>query len=151
MDNEWKDDLLFEISQIDRLLDMGKPLFDSCKQKTPDYIEMSVCAMILQSFYHGIESMLVTIFQYYDGQLPNGSKWHKDLLDKAFVSDGNRKPVFFNVSQKKLKDYLRFRHIVRNVYIFQLEWDKMNDLTTDIHAIWETAKGDIHTFIKASP
>jgi hypothetical protein len=151
LDDRLKDKLLFEISQIDTSLDVSTPLFYSCKQKTPDYTEMAACAMILQSFYYGIEKMLILIIQHYDGQLPNGSKWHKDLLDKAFVADKNRKAVFFNASQIELKDYLKFRHLIRNVYVFQLEWDRMNNLIFGLHDLWETIKGDIHTFIKATP
>jgi len=151
LDNELSDELLLEISQVDRLLDESKPLFDSCKQKTPGYTEMAACAMILQSFYNGIEKMLILIFQHYDGQLPKDCNWHKKLLNNAFMPDKNRKPVFSNISKIELKEYLKFRHFIRNAYAFQLEWNKMKNLTTDIHAFWETIKGDIHTFIKASP
>jgi len=151
LDNGLNKRLLLEISRVDRLLGESKSLFDLCKQQTPNFTEMSACALTLQSFYHGIEKMLIFIFQHYDGQLPKGDKWHNDLLDNAFASDKNRKTVFFNVSKIELKEYLKFRHFIRNAYAFQLEWDKMKDLTTDIHDLWETVKGDIHTFIKASP
>jgi hypothetical protein len=59
LDEKLKAKLLFEISQIDKLLDGCKPLFDLCKIKEPDFIELSAAAMLLHSFYNGIENMLV--------------------------------------------------------------------------------------------
>jgi hypothetical protein len=151
LDNELNEELLLDISHVDRLIGESKPLFDSCELKTPDYTEMAACAMTLQSFYYGIEKILIFIFQNYDEPLPNGGKWHKELLSNAFAPDKNRKPVFSNISQIELREYLKFRHFIRNAYIFQLEWDKMKNLTTNLHAIWETTKGDLLTFMKASP
>jgi hypothetical protein len=148
LDNGLKTKLLFEISQIDKLLNDGKPLFDLYKIKTPDFIEMSAGAMVLHSFYGGIENILVLIFKHYDEQLPNTNKWHMELLDKAFVSEKNRKQIFSNESQKKLEEYLKFRHFVRHSYGFQLEWERMEDLINDIKNFWETIKKDINNFIE---
>ena len=150
MDNGLKTKLLFEISQIDKLLNDGKPLFDLYKIKTPDFIEMSAGAMVLHSFYSGIENILILIFKHYDEQLPNSNKWHMELLDKAFVSEKNRKQIFSNESQKRLEEYLKFRHFVRHSYGFQLEWERMEDLINDIKDFWEIIKKDINNFIENS-
>jgi hypothetical protein len=56
------------------------------KLKNPDFIEMSAVALVLHSFYNGIENVLILIFKNYDEELPKGIKWHIELLDKAFVS-----------------------------------------------------------------
>jgi len=66
LDNGLKAKLLFEISQIDKLLNDSKPLFDLYTLKTPDFIEMSASAMVLHSFYNGIENILILIFKHYD-------------------------------------------------------------------------------------
>jgi len=58
LDNTLKTKLLFEISQIDKLLNDSKPLLDLYKIKTPDFIEISAGAMVLQSFYNGIENIM---------------------------------------------------------------------------------------------
>ena len=86
MNNTLKAKILFEISQIDKLLCNCTPLFELCKIKKPDYIELSACAMILHSFYNGIENILALIFKHYDGKLPQSNKWHSELLEKAFKS-----------------------------------------------------------------
>ena len=96
MDNKLRAKILFEISQIEKLLGDSKPLFDLCKIKKPDFIEMSAAAMVLHSFYNGIENVLILIFKFYDKQLPNSNKWHMEMLDKAFVSENKRKQIFCN-------------------------------------------------------
>ena len=91
---------------------------------------------------------MVLIFKHYDGYLPNGYKWHTELLDKSFVSDENRKQIFTNELQKQLEEYLKFRHYVRHSYGFQLEWERMEDLINGIHIFWGTVKENINNFIQ---
>jgi hypothetical protein len=59
----------------------ARPLFDLCKIRTPDFVEMLAAAMILHSFYNGIENILGLILKYYDGKLPDGNKWHKEDIN----------------------------------------------------------------------
>jgi len=73
-----------------------------------------------------------------------------ELLDKVFVSDENRKQIFSNESQKRLEEYLKFRHFLRHSYGFQLEWERMEVLINGINSFWETIKKDIHNFIENS-
>jgi hypothetical protein len=88
LDEKLKLKIIFEISQIDKLLNDGKPLLDLCKLKTPDFIEMSASALLLHSFYNGIENILRLIIKFYDTKLPNDIKWHMELLERAFISNG---------------------------------------------------------------
>jgi len=83
LDEKLKIRVLFEISQVDKLLNDSKPLLDLCKLKTPDFIEISAAAMLLHSFYNGIENILRLIIKFYDTKLPNDIKWHMELLEFA--------------------------------------------------------------------
>jgi hypothetical protein len=148
LDNGLKTKLIFEISQIDKLLNDSEPLLDLCKLKTPDFIEISAAALVLHSFYNGIENMLVLIFKYYDEQLPKSNKWHIELLDKAFISEENRKQIFNNEIQKTLEEYLKFRHFIRYAYGFKLEWERMEELIKGMENFWIVIKKNINNFIE---
>jgi hypothetical protein len=148
LDDKLKVKLLFEISQIDKLLDKSEPLLNLCKLKIPDFIEISAAAMILHSFYNGIENMMLLIFKYYDEELPNSYKWHSELLGMSFLSNKNRKQIFQNDLQKTLEEYLKFRHFVRHAYQFQLEWSRMKNLISGIKTFWQTIKENINSFIE---
>jgi uncharacterized protein (UPF0332 family) len=150
LNNGLKTKVLFEISQIDKLLDASKPLFDLCKLKEPDFIEMSACAMVLHSFYNGIENILILIFKHYDEKLPHSIRWHMELLDKAFIPEKDRDQIFENELQKTLEEYLKFRHFVRHSYGFQLEWERMENLINEISIFWKNIKDNINNFLESS-
>ena len=91
--------------------------------------------------------MLILIFKYYNEELPNGNKWHVNLLDRSFIACGDRKQVFNIELQNTLEEYLKFRHFIRHAYGFQLEWTRMEYLINNIGTIWDKIKGDINSFI----
>jgi hypothetical protein len=91
--------------------------------------------------------MLILILKHHDEELPGGHKWHMELLDKAFVSNRNRKQIFQIELQKVLDEYLKFRHIVRHMYGFMLEWTRMEDLVTNVKSVWQNVKDDMNKFM----
>jgi len=147
LDSKLKAKVLFEVSQVEKLLNDSKPLVDLCKVKKPDFIEMSATAMVLHSFYNGIENILILIFKFYDKQPPNSNKWHMEMLDKAFISENERKQIFCNGIKERMEEYMKFRHFVRHMYGFQLEWERMEGLLAGINDFWETIKENINDFL----
>ncbi|MCL2804976.1 MAG: hypothetical protein FWD26_03455 [Treponema sp.] len=147
MDKNIKAKVMFEISQIDKLICDCEPLLDVCKIKTLDFIELSAAAMVLHSFYNGIENILLMIIKYYDKQLPNSNKWHMELLDKAFTSDDKRKQILDIALKEKMEEYMKFRHFVRHTYGFQLEWKRMEALINTISDFWKIVKDSLNVFL----
>jgi len=146
LDNKLKAKLSFEISQIDKLISDGNPLLKLCEKKIPDYIELSAAALLLHSFYNGIENILILILKNYKEEVI-GEKWHSELLNKAFVSNTNRKQIFRNELREKLEEYLKFRHFIRHAYGFQLEWLAMEDLVKGVEYVWGKVKEDVKGFM----
>jgi hypothetical protein len=138
----------FEMTQIDRLLSEAKPLLDLCKLTEPDFIEKSAAGLCLHSFYNGIENMLLLIMKEKDGKLPNGQKWHQELLDRAFEKTETRKEIFSKENEKRVNDYLLFRHFIRHNYGFKLDWEQMKGLVTGIGESWNNIKAEIQLFIE---
>jgi predicted RNA methylase len=148
LDNVITQKILFEIEQIDELIHESSPLFDLCKIREPDFVERCGIAMILHSFYNGIENILLLIIKNKDTVLPNEVKWHKELFAKAFETTKNRSQIFRKELRESLNDYLQFRHFVRHSYGFQLKWEKMKNMLFSMNITWENIKEDITTFIK---
>jgi hypothetical protein len=145
LDNKLKAKLSFEISQIDKLIGDSKPLLKLCEEKIPDYIEISAAALLLHSFYNGVENILTLIFKSYKEEVI-GEKWHTELLNKAFVPNAGRQQIFKNELRESLEEYLKFRHFIRHAYGFQLEWQVMEDLVKRIENVWNNVKEDINGF-----
>ena len=148
MDNSIIQKITFEIEQIDENMDASQPLLDLCKTKEPDFVEKCGIAMILHSFYNGIENILLIIIKNTDSNLPNGLKWHKDLLYKAFEQTENRSKIFREELKMSLNEYLRFRHFVRHAYGFQFKWEDMKAILFDVKSVWEKVKEDIKLFLE---
>jgi hypothetical protein len=120
--------ILFEIEQIDQLIFDSSPLFDLCKTREPDFVERCGIALILHSFYNGIENIILLIIKSTDTFLPDGTKWHRDILVKTFEKTEKRAQIFREELREPLNDYLKFRHFVRHTYGFQLKWEKMKNI-----------------------
>lgn len=148
MDNELKLKIMFEISQIEKLISESQPLRDLCKLKTLDFIELSAAAMVLHSFYNGIENIILMILKNYNEKIPNGYNWHMELLEMAFTKNGDRDIIFNNEIKYQLEEYRKFRHLVRHIYNYKLDWLIMEDIMNNIQAIWGKIKEDINRFIE---
>jgi len=148
LDNAIIQKINFEIEQIDENIDASQPLLDLCKTKEPDFIEKCGIAMILHSFYNGIENIILIIIKNTDYNLTNGLKWHKDLLNKAFEQTENRSKIFRDELKMSLNEYLRFRHFVRHAYGFQLKWEDMKAILSEMTNVWGKIKEDIKLFLE---
>jgi hypothetical protein len=137
-----------EISRIQKSLDAIKPLFDLCKLKEPDIIEMTAAAQVLHSFYNGVESVVVLFFKYKNEKLPNDIRWHKTLFEMAFGTNSNSIKIIQDDIKKKLEKYLLFRHFIRHSYSSELDWNEMGPLIHEIEDIWKIIKADFELFIK---
>ncbi len=95
-----------------------------------DYVRFRarICAGILDDFYMGVEKIFKEIADKIDLQIPQGKDWHKKLLLQMKIETETRPAVIDEVIYIKIEEYLRFRHMNRNVYGFYFDWDKMSYL-----------------------
>jgi hypothetical protein len=64
-----------------------------------------------------------------DGSLPQGANWHQLLLEKMSLEVPNRRPALISQqSREALEEYRGLRHVVRNIYAFQFEAEKLKPL-----------------------
>lgn len=78
-------------------------------------------ALNLHGFYTGVEQIFEDIARTIDGGLPSGAEWHISLLRQMTVEMGSLRPAVIEVKTRQcLDEYRGFRHIVRNVYAFNL-------------------------------
>lgn len=139
--------LNFEISEIDKLLSSYELLINKCINEQPDLIEITAMATVLHSFYNGIEKIFLTIAKEIDNNVPIESKWHKLLLTQMLKQNDNRN---WNISKElmdDLEEYLAFRHFYRHAYSFQLNWNKLSQISENIVSVWEKVKNEINELI----
>lgn len=140
MPDSFQKKIQHEILQIDHLLDSFRPLLEIVKVREPDIIELSALATVLHSFYGGIENIFATIGKNLDDQVPNGAKWHKDLLIQMSKPTENRSAIVGSRLHTELTGFLSFRHFFRNSYAYQLDWDQLHPLIRSISETWSELK-----------
>lgn len=104
-------------------------------------------ALNLQAFYTGIERLFEIIARRVDQSLPTGETWHRDLL-KQMEKDipGIRPAVIDHESVFDLDDFRRFRHLVQNIYTFNLVPEKMMDPIQKLPELWDRLRAELLAF-----
>jgi hypothetical protein len=106
-------------------------------------------ASLLHDFYTCIEKIFQTIAKNIDDFMPEGEQWHKALLEQMNLPLEDRRPqVISDKLVQALLDYLVFRHRVRNIYGFQLDWERMDSLINDMPDILQKVKEELEAFIR---
>ena len=70
----------------------------------------------LHNFYTGCDRIFKIIASELNGGLPSSYNWHQRLLTRMATPQTDRPAVISQETAKQLKEYLSFRHIVRNIY-----------------------------------
>ena len=115
---------------------------------TTDSIALRARGSILHDFYTGTERMFIRIAEELNGGVPRGEQWHRQLLrDMSLEIPGVRPALISPELEQRLADYLRFRHLFRNVYGFVLEADRMRSLELDFESVLAETVSQIRRFL----
>jgi hypothetical protein len=101
----------------------------------PFYVDAA--ALNLHDVYAGLERLFEAIARRIDQSVPDGPRWHEDLLDQMASDIPSTRPaVFSSDTRRRLDPYRGFRHVVRNVYTIDFDPDQMRPLVRrlpDVH------------------
>jgi len=71
-----------------------------------------------------------------DGEVPKGQRWHTDLLAQMTTPLKEVRPkVISEKTKEDLKKLLAFRHLIRNIYTFQLDDELVLNLANKLSLI----------------
>ena len=133
-----------EREQLRRLLGEYRALLQTV---TPDPVQLYALAGLLHSFYTGVENILKRAAMAFGSGPPQGRSWHRDLLD-CMASPVAGRPALISANLRdRLDDYLTFRHRFRNLYAFELEWERMAGLVSGCAATLEQLETDLDAFL----
>ena len=104
-------------------------------------------ALKLHNFYTGCEKILQLVAVEINGGLPSGADWHKRLLDRMSERREGRPAVLTRETATRLREFLGFRHIVRNLYGFELDPDRVAALVAGYPAVWAHVQTDVRAFV----
>ena len=138
-------------AELDEFLNIKAEIADAQARVAvcePDTFELRAIGSILHDVYNGVESICRRIAKEIDRGLPTGASWHRDLLEGMTKPISKVRPeVVRPETASMLEGYLSFRHLVRNVYGFRLDWVQMKPLLENAVATVEAFAADVERFI----
>jgi predicted nucleotidyltransferase len=116
----------------------------------PDEIQVQGSAKYLHDFYNGVERIFERIAVRLDNDLPAGPDGHTLLLQRMGQPFGSRRPAVIDRHlEVKLSEYLRFRHLFRHTYGYELEWNRVRELGAALPDILAALKTQLAAFLAA--
>jgi hypothetical protein len=103
-------------------------------------------ALRLQSFYTGIERCFVQIVRVVNGGPPDGADWHRRLLERMGVPTELRPALLDASTVAALAELMRFRHVVRHLYAYELERDQVLRLLQRALDLWPAVDSQLVSF-----
>ena len=114
--------------------------------RVPD-VYVDSAALNLHDFYTGLERVFQQIAATLDGSVPGGQDWHRDVLRQMGLAVPSVRPaVLSGQSIAALSEYLGFRHVVRNVYAFELHPDRVGQLVDSLGPLFATVAQELEAF-----
>lgn len=116
-------------------------------QTTGDDRFVDAVALNLQSFYTGVEHILEFVLLETDQTVPSGSHWHQALLQLAATPVPQLRPALLAEETSRALDRFRgFRHVVRNVYAFDLDANRVAQLMELLPETFAQVRHDLSGF-----
>ena len=132
-----------EIKDLEKLIDKISSAWERVKE-TDDPFFIDSVALNLHGFYSALERIFLTIAKEIDGYVPKGHSWHYELLLQMNTPINKIRPaILSSESCKNLDEYRGFRHIVRNVYSFNLSRSRIEPLVIELPSLFEKIKGEL--------
>ncbi len=129
-----KADIDHELRNLKRLAKELDDILTTTKEES--IARTRAIGSLLHDFYTGVEKIFRQIATKVDQDLPAGEGWHIQLLKRmAIPIEGIRPQVIDETLENDLEEYLRFRHLFRNIYGFELKWTKCQPLVERLNYV----------------
>lgn len=138
-----------ELEDLAQVVKRAERAIKISRQRPEDkdfYIDSAV--LNLHAFYAGMERIFQQIGEIVDSHIPSGAGWHRELIQQMQEDlDNIRPPVLSEEAGQYLDEYLRFRHVVRNIYAFHFDPERVERLVDQMNPVLERVKVELLTFI----
>ena len=139
-----------EVASLDRTADAMRDALTRWGIEAQDVVTVHWVGGLLHDFYTGLEKAFSEISPELNGREPAREAWHRDLLHAMTLDlPGFRPRVIRAGLERPLVEMLKFRHVYRNLYSFDLRWDRVRELANDAVGIWADLRSDLDEFARA--
>ncbi len=145
---EWREKIRAELEQLKGIVEGNFEEWWSRGDPSQDSLVRVGIGAVLKDFYEGVERIFKHIAAAFNEPLPSGEGWHKQLLEGMSQPTESRKPVISQSLKDALDEFLRFRHLFRNIYVVtQLKWEPMAPLVANLPQVYEQLRKEVESFL----
>lgn len=135
-----------ELQELAQVVERTADIWRQASRSTDDYY-VDATALNLHGFYAGLERVFEVIADRVDRTKPTGANWHQELLHQmASEIPSVRPPVLSLAVRDRLDRYRGFRHVVRNVYTFNLDPEQVEVLVGQLQPTMEQVSQELLAF-----
>ncbi|MBA7496471.1 hypothetical protein ES702_07079 [subsurface metagenome] len=137
-----------ELSELVRVVDRAEQGWKKAKSQHDDYYLDGV-ALNVHSFYSGLEHIFEKRASLVDESVPTGLNWHQELIRQMSIEVSGVRPAVISAELRiALEEYRGFRHIVGNVYTYQLNPEKLEQLISMLRETLSRTERELLAFAK---
>ena len=132
--------------ELERLEQLREEL--ATAPSSDDTFTLRARGSMLHDFYSGIERVFVRIAEELNGGVPQGEQWHRQIVTDMSLEIPDVRPAVIEPDlARDLGDYLRFRHVFRNVYGSLLQAERMRPLEERLPRVLAAFLTQVRTFL----
>ena len=134
-----------DLADIERLVERVERAVLSARQNATDQdLFVDSAALNLHDFSTCLERIFTHIASNLDQSVPSGSDWHRELLRQMTVEiPGIRPRVLSDDAARAVDEYLRFRHVVRHIYAFDLDLGRVERLARGLRPTFRDVRASL--------
>ena len=133
-----RDEIDIDVENINRIF-AEMPNYKTLHQLST--LELAGVATFLHNFYNGTENIIKRILIDKGLVIPQGSSWHKELLNLA-EAEG----IISNQLKVQLGEFLAFRHFFCHAYAIDLYAERMEPLVKMASKLFEAFRIEISEY-----
>lgn len=137
-----------ELNNLEKLIVRAKRAINAYEYTSENQdLFLDSIALNLHDFYTGVELIFSKVATVVDAKMPTTKEWHRDLLIQMSLDLSTIRPkVISQETLENLDDYRRFRHVIRNIYSFNLEITRIQPLIERLPEIFIQLKQELSDF-----
>lgn len=137
-----------ELADIERVVARAERAMVAARQQSEDQdLYLDSAALNLHDSYAGLERIFHHIAATVDRSVPSGHEWHRELLRQMTVTLPKIRPQVLSVeTSKAIDEFLRFRHVVRNIYTFEFDAERVEGLVQRMRPAFEQVETELLAF-----
>ncbi|KKM13061.1 hypothetical protein SY88_00425 [Clostridiales bacterium PH28_bin88] len=136
-----------ELTDLERVVTRAEQAMGLARNSTEHDFYLDSAALNLHDFYGGLERVFRHIAADVDQSIPGGPEWHRDLLRQMGIALSQVRPLVLSANTVKgLDEYLRFRHVVRNVYAFKFDVERIERLIRQLRPLFNQVRIELLAF-----